>query len=126
VVVVNLASSGNSGDLLRAGAVVQTMKQAFPVIDTYAVKGPWPSNTRAENLLFFAGLPVERQNETGFQTNVAHLVQVQRLPTEALALLHTRRTTPWGPGTVLTDDYAPYDLLIGSDASGGRPETISR
>jgi spermidine synthase len=123
VLVVNLASSGNSGDLLRASAVVQTMKQSFPVIDTYAVKGPWPSNTEAENLLFFAGLPIELQSNRDFPTKVARLVESQRLPTEALALLHTRRTTPWEPGTVLTDDYAPYDLLLGSEVKEGHPET---
>jgi len=124
VLVVNLASSGDSGDLLRANAVVQTMKRSFPVIETYAVKGPWRSNTKAENLLFFAGLPIERQNEGDFVTKVAHLVEKQRLPTEALALLHTRRTKPWASGAVLTDDYAPYDLLIGSDAKEGHPDTV--
>lgn len=125
VLVVNLASSGNSGDLLRANAVVQTMKQSFPVIETYAVKGPWPSNTKAENLLFFAGLPIELQNDRDFLTKVTQLVAEQRLPTEALALLHTRRTKPWEPGTVLTDDFAPYDLLIGSDVKEGHPETVA-
>ena len=124
VLVVNLASSGNSGDLLRANAVVQTMRQSFPIIDTYAVKGPWPSNTKAENLLFFAGQPVEHQTETDFVTKVAHMVEQQRLPPEALALLHTRRTKPWEPGAVLTDDYAPYDLLIGSEIKEDRPETV--
>ena len=124
VLVVNLASSGNTGDLLRAKAVVQTMKQSFPVIDTYAVKGPWPSNTKAENLLFFAGRPIERQSETEFLTKVAQLVEEQRLPTEALTLLHTRRTQPWEPGVVLTDDYAPYDLLIGSQMKEDRPEMV--
>jgi len=124
VLVVNLASSGNSGDLLRANAVVQTMRQSFPIIDTYAVKGPWPSNTKAENLLFFAGQPVEHQTETDFVTKVAHMVEQQRLPPEALALLHTRRTKPWESGAVLTDDFAPYDLLIGSEIKEDRPETV--
>jgi len=124
VLVVNLASSGNSSDSLRANAVVQTMRQSFPIIETYAVKGPWPSNTKAENLLFFAGLPLERQTETEFVTKVAHMVEQQRLPPEALALLRTRRTQPWEPGVILTDDYAPYDLLIGSQLKEDRPETV--
>src|SRR4029079_62975 len=46
VLAVNLASSGESGDVLRANAVVQTMRQSFPVIETYAVKGPWPSQSK--------------------------------------------------------------------------------
>ena len=124
VLVVNLASSGNSGDLLRANAIVQTMRQSFPIIDTYAVKGPWPSNTKAENLLFFAGLSIEHQTESDFVTKVAHMIEQQRLPPEAIALLHTRRTQPWAPGVILTDDYAPYDLLIGSQVSEDRSETL--
>jgi len=100
------------------------MRQSFPIIDTYAVKGPWPSNTKAENLLFFAGQPIEHQTGTDFVTKVAHMVEQQRLPPEALALLHTRRTKPWEPGAVLTDDYAPYDLLIGSEIKEDRPGTV--
>jgi spermidine synthase len=124
VVVVNLASSGNSGDLVRAQAVIQTMKQSFPTIETYAVKGPWPSNTKAENLLFFGGLPVERHTPSEFATKVADLVEAQRLPPEAIALLRTRRTEPWHGGAVLTDDFAPYDLLTGAGAGEDQPKTV--
>jgi spermidine synthase len=121
VVVVNLAASGNRGDLGRAKAVVQTMKQSFPAIETYAVKGPWPSKSHAENLLFFGGEPVEHSTEFEFAAKVAALVERQRLPTQAIALLSTRHPDPWQAGTVLTDDYAPYDLLIGSETEGDRP-----
>ena len=59
VVAVNLASSGEGGDLLRASAVVETLKTSFPRIETYAVKGPWRTQQRgAENLIFLAGKPV--------------------------------------------------------------------
>jgi hypothetical protein len=98
------------------------MKQSFPIIETYAVKGPWPSRTKAENLLFFAGRPVEQETARDFAAKVAALVERQRLPPEAIALLATRRTEPWPTGTVLTDDYAPYDLLIGSESDGDQPE----
>jgi spermidine synthase len=121
VVVVNLAASGNRGDFGRAQAVVQTMKQSFPLIETYAVKGPWPSKSRAENLLFFAGAPVEHSTEFDFAAKVAALVERQRLPSEAIALLSTRRTEPWESGAVLTDDYAPYDLLIGTETGEDQP-----
>jgi hypothetical protein len=53
---------------------------------------------------------------------VNNLVAQQRLPTEAIALLDTHRTQPWEPGVVLTDDYAPYDLLIGSTVQEVQPE----
>jgi spermidine synthase len=115
VVVVNLASSGTSGDLSRAQAIVETMKRAFSVIETFAVKGPWPSSSKAENLLFFAGGPIDEHGAPVFPEKVAALVEQQRLPSEALALLSTRREQPWERGTVLTDDYAPYDLLMGGE-----------
>jgi spermidine synthase len=122
VLAVNLASSGQGGDLLRANAIVQTMRQSFPIIESYAVKGPWQSQTKAENLLFFAGLPVERQSTADLVTKVIAMVEQQRLPTETIALLSTRRTQPWESGAVLTDDYAPYDLLIGSTVPVANPD----
>lgn len=122
VVAVNLASSGEEGDLLRARAVVQTMRESFPTIQTYAVKGPWPSLKKAENLIFFAGLPIESQSAADLAAKVAAMVEHQRLPTESIALLSTRRSEPWGSGEIFTDDYAPYDLLIGSNVRESRSE----
>lgn len=115
ILAVNLSSSGEGGDLLRANAVVQTMRRSFPNVESFAVKGPWKSaQTRSANLIFFAGAPIEQHTFSTIVANVNRLVAQQRLPTEAIALLDTHRTQPWEPGVVLTDDYAPYDLLIGS------------
>ena len=125
VLVVNLASSGTASDAGRAKAVVETMKRSFPVIQTYAVKGPWPSRVKAENLLFFAGKPIERHGTTDFGEKVAELVGRQRLPTEAVALLATRRIEPWPAGIVLTDDYAPYDLLVGTETTEERAQAAN-
>ena len=123
ILAVNLASSGEGGDLLRANAVVQTMRRSFPNIESFAVKGPWNSaQTRSENLIFFAGAPIEQHTPSTIPANVNNLVAQQRLPSEAIALLDTHRTQPWEPGVVLTDDYAPYDLLIGSTVQEGQPE----
>jgi hypothetical protein len=55
-------------------------------------------------------------------TNVAKLVERQRVPFEAVALLATHRAQQWELGVELTDDYAPYDLLIGSTVQEGQPE----
>ncbi len=119
VVAVNLASSGEGGDLARATAVVQTMREAFPTLETFAVKGPWKSGqSKAENLIFFGGGPIERGTFDTFTAKVTELTTSRRLPVEALALLNTRRTDPWAPGFVLTDNFAPYDLLIGRDRAG--------
>src|SRR5207237_7908902 len=41
ILAVNLASSGEGGDLLRANAVVQTMRRSFTNIECFALKGPW-------------------------------------------------------------------------------------
>jgi len=124
ILAVNLASSGEGGDLLRANAVAQTMGRSFPNVESFAVKGPWNSpQTRSENLIFFAGAPLERHTLTTIVANVNRLVEQQRLPFEAIALLGAHRTQPWEAGVVLTDNYAPYDLLIGSTVQEVQPET---
>jgi len=125
IVAVNLASLGEGGDLLRANAVVQTMKRSFPQVESYAVKGPWKSvQTRAENLIFFAGTPLERQEFAELVNKVGAFVQQDRLPHEALALLNTHRTKPWSSGVELTDDYAPFDLLMGSGVVEPQPDPM--
>jgi spermidine synthase len=123
ILAVNLASSGEGGDLLRANAVVQTMRRSFPTVESFAVKGPWKSSQpRSENLIFFTGSPLEQHTFSTMVANVNRLVEQQRLPFEAIALLGTHRTQPWEAGVVLTDNYAPYDLLIGSTVQEVQPE----
>jgi spermidine synthase len=118
VLAVNLASSGEGADRLRAQAVVATMKTVFPVVATYAVKGPWKTaqQSKAENLIFFSGAPVERTAPSDFQARVEALLAQGRLPVELHELMAARIAQDWPAGIVLTDDYAPYDLLIGRGA----------
>ena len=126
ILAVNLASSGEGGDLLRANAVVQTMRRSFPNVESFAAKGPWKSSQeRSENLVFFAGSQGEQLQLSTIVTNVKRLVEQQRLPFEAIALLGTHRTQPWEAGLVLTDDHAPFDLLIGSTVQEVQPEVGS-
>ncbi len=121
VMAVNLASSGEEVDNVRAAAVVQTMKRAFPTVETFAVKGPWKSTqAKAENLIFFAGGPVDRGEQHGFASKVAEMALNRQLPTEAIALLNTHREPPWPRGFELSDDFAPYDVLIGKEDSEGQ------
>lgn len=117
IVVVNLASSGEGPDKARARAVVSTMRSEFPLIESFGVKGPWRSSTepKAENLLFFAGPQVQEMTTEGFAVKVEDLIREKLLPEQALELMSSRVTTSWGQGLILTDDYAPYDLLIGRD-----------
>ncbi len=125
VVAVNLASSGEGPDQARASAVVSTMRSIFPRIETFAVKGPWRSSQpKAENLLFFAGARVGQMRTPEFEEKVQRLIVQGRLPAEGRRLLSSRLDRPWGTGFVLTDDYAPYDLLVGRDLPGTRTENI--
>ena len=118
IVAVNLASSGKEGDLARAAAVVQTMRQAFPILTTFAVEGPWKTGmTPARNLIFFGGRLIEHESVDSLVAKVTDMAMNQRLPRETIALLSTRRTEPWPPGVVLSDDFAPYDLLLGQERS---------
>ena len=96
------------------------MRTVFPEIETFGVKGPWGTEaSRAENLLFFLGPALPRMREPGFEARVARLAEQGRVPYQALPLLHTRVEEGWSGGLVLTDDYAPYDLLIGREAAAG-------
>ncbi len=123
VVAVNLASSGREGDRARAAAVVQTMKGAFPVVITFAVEGPWKTGmTQAKNLIFFAGHPIETSSVDNLVTKVKKMAMDRRLPMETITLLDTRRREPWPAGIKLSDDFAPYDLLIGGEGYGTHPK----
>jgi spermidine synthase len=123
VVAVNLASSGREGDLARAAAVVQTMKRAFPVLTTFAVEGPWKTGmTQAKNLIFFGGRPIETDSADRLVARVTEMAMTRQLPMEAIALLHSRRVEPWPTGIELSDDFAPYDLLIGREGPGTQPD----
>ncbi|MCS6897628.1 MAG: fused MFS/spermidine synthase [Nitrospira sp.] len=123
IVAVNLASSGMEGDLARAAAVVQTLKRSFPIIETFAVEGPWKTGmTLARNLIFFGGRPIENGSYDELVTKISRMAMERRVPIEAVALLGTRRTEPWPAGIELTDDFAPYDLLIGQERRPLQPE----
>ncbi len=125
VVVVNLASSGEGPDRQRAEAVVATMRTVFPLIESFGVQGPWGSDrSKAENLLFFGGAPVARMRHPEFASTVRDLIAQRRLPAEAEALLASRFDRDWSEGFILTDDFAPYDLLVGrgmTEAGSGTP-----
>lgn len=115
VLAVNLATSKNEGDTMRARSVVATLKTVFPSIETFRVEGPWgPTPSGAVNLVFFAGSRVAQVEPQEFEARVQRLAQQGRLPVEAERLLDTRRIRPWEGGIVLTDNYAPFDLLMGA------------
>jgi hypothetical protein len=71
----------------------------------------------AKNLVFFGGRFIEQASAEQTLSKITEAATKQRLPMETLALLATRRTDPWPPGVVLSDDFAPYDLLLGRERS---------
>lgn len=121
ILAVNLASTGDGPDRLRTYAVVTTLRTIFPAIESFSAKGPLKTKyPGAENLIIFTGAPVTMVRQPEFSALVGGLVAQRRLPFELPALLATRREQDWPPGVVLTDDYAPFDLLMGpSEAEVG-------
>jgi len=56
-----------------------------------------------------------------FAARVSELVAQRRLPVQLPELLATRREREWPRGVVFTDDYAPFDILMGSGIAESRP-----
>ncbi|HET7058207.1 MAG TPA: fused MFS/spermidine synthase [Nitrospiraceae bacterium] len=123
VLAVNLASSGEGPDRQRASAVVGTLRMVFPLIESFGVKGPWRTTNQpeAENLIFFAGSSVVGIRTPAFLERISDFIAQHRLPARVPELLLSRRTSEWPYGLVLTDDYAPYDLLIGREKADHNP-----
>jgi spermidine synthase len=120
VLAVNLASTGDGPDRLRTYAVVATLRTVFPTIESFSAKGPLKTKyPGAENVIIFTGASLSTIRQPEFLTSVERLVAQRRLPFELPLLLTTRREQGWPPGVVLTDDYAPFDLLMGSSETGG-------
>jgi len=126
VLAVNLSSTGEGPDRLRSYAVVETLRTVFPLIESFSTKGPWRTRyPDAENLIFFAGPPVSRMRQPEFATRVNELVAERRLPMELPGLLASRREHAWPPGIVLTDDFSPFDLLMGSGTVESGPLSLT-
>jgi spermidine synthase len=122
VLAANLASTGDGPDRQRAEAVVETLRSVFPVIESFGAKGSLKTTKpESENLIFFAGSHVMEMREPEFFFRVTELVANRLLPGELLNLLAIPEKREWHPGVVLTDDYAPFDLLIGRGAAGDAP-----
>jgi spermidine synthase len=121
VLAVNLSSTGTGPDQQRANAVVSTLRTVFPVLQAYGVKGPWRTDSNAQNLIFFAGDEVRVMRSPEFRDRVESLVATRRLPVEVPGLLGSQVAVEWPSGVVLTDDYAPFDLLMGTLGPEARP-----
>jgi len=126
ILAVNLSSSGEADDRQRAMAVATTLRTVFPSLEAYAVTGPWPGRSKAANLIFFVGAQAPVMHTTGFLERVNQLVAARRLPIQLPAALTTRISLDGSPGPVLTDDYAPFDVLMGRDLTAAVQSSESR
>jgi len=52
-------------------------------------------------------------------------VAQRRMPSEVPGLLATRRDRDWPQGVILTDDYAPFDLLMGGGMTDDGPPAMA-
>lgn len=117
VLVLNLPSSADDSDRVRVQAVLTTLRTSFPRIESFGVQGPWRTKQPGtENLIFVAGNFATTAGQPAFSARMASLVAQRRLPFEVPGLLGSPRNLSASPGVVLTDDYAPFDLLVGRAA----------
>ena len=116
VVAVNLASSNAGPDMRRAEAIGTTLKTAFPHVKAYSVAGPsWlTTSVGSVNVIFFAGDPVSKMNDTKqFRLTLLDYVNRNLLPGETLTFFQSSQPVYFDPGITLTDDFSPLDILQG-------------
>lgn len=114
-VAVNLASSDAPANVKRAQAIESTMQLAFPEMAAYAVAGPeWLKIKKGSvNIIFFGGSPVATMKKEKFMSLVSRSLNQNRFPAEGFAFFGSQSPLELGPGTILTDDFSPLDLLQG-------------
>lgn len=116
VIAINLASSNSTLDKVRAEAVVSTMKTSFPHVDTFSIPAPsWLRTKRgATNLIFFTGIYPLNMHSADFSNITINLLNQGKMPHEVIAFLNSGELPQWKPGLILTDDFSPFDILLGS------------
>lgn len=116
VIAVNLASSDSELDRVRAEAVVSTMKTSFPYVETFSIPGPdWLRTKKGStNLIFFAALTPMNMRSSDFANATIALLNQGKMPHEVFTFLTSAESPHWQPGMILTDDFSPFDILLGS------------
>ncbi len=116
VLAVNLASSDAGLDQARAEAVVATMQTSFPHVEAYRIPAPdWLRTKRGSvNLIFFAGHDPLNMTSGDVSRATIALLNRGKMPPEVLTFLRAANVSEWNPGLILTDDFAPFNILQGS------------
>lgn len=114
-VAVNLASSDAPANVRRAQAIRTTMGLIFPNIDAYGVPGPeWLRTKKGSvNLIFFASQSGPRMQSQAFLDTLVRVMNRDKFPAEGLVFFQSHQPLTLQPGTILTDDFSPMDLLQG-------------
>ncbi len=116
VIAVNLAASDSELDRMRAEAVVSTMKTSFPYVETFSIPGPSWLRTKkgSANLIFFAASKPLNMRSPKFANATIELLNQGKMPHEVFTFLSSAASPEWQPGLILTDDFAPFNILLGS------------
>ena len=114
-VAVNLASSDAPANVRRAEAILSTLGLVFEDVVTYGVAGPdWLTTKKGSvNLIFFGGKPVKTMRASHFLDVLVRDMNRNKFPAEGFAFFRSHKPVLLGPGTILTDDFSPLDLLQG-------------
>ena len=116
IIAVNLASSDSDLDRIRAEAVVSTMKTSFPHVESFSIPGPSWLRTKkgAANLIFFFFSEPLNMRSPDFANATIELLNQGKMPHEVFTFLTSAKSPDWQPGLILTDDFSPFDILLGS------------
>jgi len=116
VIAVNLAASDSELDRMRAEAVVSTMKTSFPHVETFSIPGPSWLRTKkgSANLIFFAASDPLNMRSPEFANTTIELLNQGKMPHEVFTFLSSAESPEWQPGLILTDDFSPFNILLGS------------
>ena len=116
IIAVNLASSDSELDRLRAEAVVSTIKTSFPYVETFSIPGPSWLRTKkgSTNLIFFAASDPLGMRSPDFANTTIELLNKGKMPYEVFTFLTSTESPQWQPGLILTDDFSPFNILLGS------------
>ena len=116
VIAINLASSGSELDRRRAEAVVTTMKTSFPYVESFSIPGPSWLRTKkgSTNVIFFASSNPLNMHSPDFVNATIGLLNQGKMPHEVFTFLTSAESPQWQPGLILTDDFSPFNILLGS------------
>ena len=92
------------------------MKTSFPYVETFSIPGPTWLRTKkgSANLIFFASMESFDMRTPDFANMTIGLLNQGKMPHEVFTFLESTKSLQWEPGLILTDDFSPFNILLGS------------